>query len=127
MTHCKQGISLKKDSQRILNGWMSDNLQTTMNSFSEALYFLHVEFVANLDHYNRGARQNIPGQNIPCHFLTPRTKHPTRFATPDKTSHAVFVALDITSHAVFVIPDIKSHAIFATPDKTSLTQTAPSG
>ena len=24
-----------------------------------------------------GAGQNIPGQNIPCHFLTPQTKHPT--------------------------------------------------
>ena len=29
-----------------------------------------------------GAGQNIPGQNIPCHFLTPRTKHPTKICHP---------------------------------------------
>ena len=29
-----------------------------------------------------GAGQNIPGQNIPCHFLTPRTKHPTEICHP---------------------------------------------
>ena len=26
----------------------------------------------------RVAGLNIPGQNIPCHFLTPQTKHPTK-------------------------------------------------
>ena len=26
--------------------------------------------------------QNIPGQNIPCHFLPPRTKHPTSICHP---------------------------------------------
>ena len=29
-----------------------------------------------------GAGQNIPGQNIPCHFLPPRTKHPTKICHP---------------------------------------------
>ena len=29
-----------------------------------------------------GAGQNIPGQNIPCHFFTPRTKHPTKICHP---------------------------------------------
>ena len=39
-----------KDNRRRLNGWVFDNLQSTMNTFSEALYFLHVEIMANLDH-----------------------------------------------------------------------------
>ena len=26
--------------------------------------------------------QNIPGQNIPCHFLPPRTKHPASICHP---------------------------------------------
>ena len=41
----------KKDNRRRLNRLVFDNLQTTMNTFSEALYFLHVEVMANLDHY----------------------------------------------------------------------------
>ena len=51
----------------------------------------------------------IPGQNIPCHFLTPI----------DKTSHKNLQPLDQTSHAVFVTPDKMSHAISTTADKTS--------
>ena len=43
---------LLKDNWRILNVWVFDNQQTTVHSFSEALYYLHVEFMANLDHYN---------------------------------------------------------------------------
>ena len=35
-----------------MTGWVFDNLQTTMNYFSEALYCLHVELVVHLDHYN---------------------------------------------------------------------------
>ena len=31
---------------------MFDNLQSTMNTFSVALYFLQVEIMTNLDHYN---------------------------------------------------------------------------
>ena len=42
----------KKDNGRILKGWVFDNMQSTMNTFSEALYFLHVEVMANLDHNN---------------------------------------------------------------------------
>ena len=29
-----------------------------------------------------GSRTNILGQNIPCHFFTPRTKHPTKICHP---------------------------------------------
>ena len=29
-----------------------------------------------------GAGQNIPGQNIPCHFLPPQTKHPRTICHP---------------------------------------------
>ena len=53
MKHCKQEISLKKkDNRGILNGQVSDNLQTKMNHLSEDLCFLHVELMANLDYYN---------------------------------------------------------------------------
>ena len=31
---------------------MFDDRQSTINIISEALYFLHVEIMANLDHYN---------------------------------------------------------------------------
>ena len=37
-----------------------------------------------------GARQNIPGQNIPCHFLTPRTKHPTKICHPGQNIPCCF-------------------------------------
>ena len=30
----------------------------------------------------RNVGQNIPGQNIPCHFLPPRTKHPASICHP---------------------------------------------
>ena len=43
---------LKKDNRLRLNGWVFDNLQSTMNTLSEALYFLHLEIMTNLDHYN---------------------------------------------------------------------------
>ena len=36
----------------------------------------------NIHDGNVGAGQNIPGQNIPCHFFTPRTKHPTKICHP---------------------------------------------
>ena len=42
---------LKKDNRRKLKERVFDNLQSTMNSFSEALYFLHVEIMVCLDHY----------------------------------------------------------------------------
>ena len=42
----------KKHNQRRLSGWVFDNLQSTMATFSETLYFLPVELIANLDHYN---------------------------------------------------------------------------
>ena len=60
--------------------------------------------------------QNIPGQNIPCHFLHPGQNIPHQFADPDKTSHAVFVTPDKTSHAILAAPDKTSQAISATPD-----------
>ena len=37
-----------------------------------------------------GAGQNIPGQNIPCHFLTPRTKHPTKICHPGQNIPCCF-------------------------------------
>ena len=41
----------KKNNRRKLSGWLFDNLQSTVDTFSEALYFLHVEVMANLDHH----------------------------------------------------------------------------
>ena len=38
----------------------------------------------------KGAGQNIPGQNIPCHFLTPRTKHPTKICHPGQNIPCCF-------------------------------------
>ena len=38
----------------------------------------------------RGAGQNIPGQNIPCQFLTPRTKHPTKICHPGQNIPCCF-------------------------------------
>ena len=58
--------------------------------------------------------QNIPVQNIPCHFLPPGQNIPHWFATPDKTSHAVFWHSGKTSHAIFVTLDKISHVISAT-------------
>ena len=37
-----------------------------------------------------GAGQNIPGQNIPCHFLPPRTKHPTKICLPGQNIPCCF-------------------------------------
>ena len=34
------------------------------------------------DHFVKNVGQNIPGQNIPCHFLPPRTKHPASICHP---------------------------------------------
>ena len=45
-------IIFKKDNRRRINGWVFGNLQTTMKNILEALYFLQVEVMANLDHYN---------------------------------------------------------------------------
>ena len=42
----------KKDNRLRLNGWVYDNLQSTMNAFSEVIYFQHVEIMVNLDDYN---------------------------------------------------------------------------
>ena len=42
-----------------------DNLQTTMNTFSEALYFLHVEVKAVLDNYNSIKLETLfPSNNL---------------------------------------------------------------
>ena len=38
----------------------------------------------------RGAGQNIPGQNIPCHFLTAQTKHPTKICLPGQNIPSCF-------------------------------------
>ena len=38
----------------------------------------------------KGAGQNIPRQNIPCHFLTPRTKHPTKICHPGQNIPCCF-------------------------------------
>ena len=37
-----------------------------------------------------GAGQNIPGQNIPCHYFTPRTKHPTKICHPGQNIPSCF-------------------------------------
>ena len=37
-----------------------------------------------------GAGQNIPGQNIPCHFFTPWTKHPTKICHPGQNIPCCF-------------------------------------
>ena len=51
LTYQQQELYLNKDNRRRLNGWVfDDNLQTTMNTFSETLCFLHVDFKAILDH-----------------------------------------------------------------------------
>ena len=42
----------KKDNRRRLNGWVFNNMKSTMDAFSEALYFLHIEVMVNLDHFN---------------------------------------------------------------------------
>ena len=43
---------------------------------------VHSLVLASADRICTGAGQNIPGQNIPCHFLPPWTKHPTRICHP---------------------------------------------
>ena len=47
-----RNIFKKKCNRRRWNVWVFDNMQSTMNTFSEALYFLHIEIMANLDHFN---------------------------------------------------------------------------
>ena len=55
----------KKDNRRRLNRLVFDNLQTTMSTVSEALYFLHVEVIANLDHYNSiELESKFPSNNL---------------------------------------------------------------
>ena len=55
----------KKDNRRSLNGRVFDNLLSTMNTFTETLYFLHVEIMANLDHYNSiGFKTLFPSNNL---------------------------------------------------------------
>ena len=46
--------------------------------------------IQNYTQSNPGAGQNIPGQNIPCHFLTPRTKHPTKICHPGQNIPCCF-------------------------------------
>ena len=44
-----------------------NNLQSTMDTFSEALYFLHVEIITklNLDHYNSIELETLfPSNNL---------------------------------------------------------------
>ena len=44
---------------------MIDNLQSKTNTFSEALYFLHVEVMINLDHYNNIELETLfPSNNL---------------------------------------------------------------
>ena len=42
----------KKDNWRRLIGWVFGSMQNTLNTFSEARYFLHVEIMAIFDHHS---------------------------------------------------------------------------
>ena len=52
---------IKLSANRNYNGWVFYNLQNTMNTFSEVLYFLHVESMTNLDHYGSIELENNLG------------------------------------------------------------------
>ena len=49
---CVPSNIFKKDDRLRLHGWVFDNLQSAMNTLAEDLYFLHLEIMTNLDHYN---------------------------------------------------------------------------
>ena len=59
--------------------------------------------------------QNITGQSIPCHFLTPQAKHSTSICQPGENIPLLFLSprQNIPCHFK------TSHAISTTPDKTS--------
>ena len=60
----------------------------------------------------QGAGQNIPGQNIPCHFLTPQTKHPKKIygkSMRDVLSGASKNGMGCFVPGCFVLHSVKQH------------------
>ena len=61
-----------------------------------------------------GTGQNIPGQNIACHFLPPWTKHPTKICHPGQNVPCCFVTR--TKHPMPFLPPRTKHPMpFLTP------------
>ena len=61
--------------------------------------------------------QNIPGQNIPCHFLTPRTKHPTSIYHPGQNIPCSFCH-SRTKHPMPFLPPRTKHPMAFLPPRT---------